>query len=920
MRPARSLVLTWLALAGAALAAEAPPRGGAKPPGGGAEPSGGGAKPPPVVRGEDDPGWEVTFDAGRTWFVIKDRIAVLAGDAWLESRVPGHGLVSLRAQFIVYFLESGVAYAEGDVRLTDAKSALWCERTVYNVKTQYGRAWNVRLAVRGTPGRGAGGRRVGLGEARTAGSGRADEGAEGETKILGGLAGALPEAWYLTAKEVRRDGPERWVAGRSTVTSCSFARPHWRLRASGANFLPGRRAEIFNAVLFAGPVPVFYLPYLLRDLAHDYPWMTASYGHSTEWGHTVLTKWGIDISPERPGLLAPDDLKLDLDWREERGFAYGLGLTYDALPRGGGEAEAYFTRETVLSREDDLERAADALERATAPFVLGDPRRRTDGALLEAARRAALGTDPPSYELDPHRDEDRWRVRAVHHQHFLVAKDPLWEERLPWYDLVAELHAESDRDFLHEYFSDEAKTEPLDSRVLLRRTTNADVLEIGVASRVNGFREQIEELPVARYVVNPRPWGWGIHSDLDLEFGEYRRRFDADSGLDGVESVRFHYRQNWDRPTPAGPFTLTPHLGLDTTWNSKTIDAGDHVLRAAVLYGGEAAARFTGVFPEARLPRLGVAGLRHVVEPRVRFDGVTDPNEDADALYGFDEADDIVRMRRLTMSLDQRLDGRVRAEDGSLSTRPLASLELDLGLYTSGEERRRLNADQMLEPLAAALVLRPEENLSLWSRAAYDLDRGRVERSAGGLTGALGPLGLTLSHRYIEEDDARDVPGSSLGAAELAWQATDRWRTSLYASYEFADESERAEEGHQRTRVALTRDLHCWELTVTYSIDELSDNDSVLVTLSPKARAREIVRASNELVVEPRTESRMPRLDPPPTTPPHPPAPDEQACTCPACRAAAAAAAGRKWESPFGLEEEESSWLTSPSIRAASTR
>ena len=53
------------------------------------------------------------------------------------------------------------------------------------------------------------------------------------TKVLGGLGGALPEAWYLTAKEVRRDGPDRWVAKSPTVTSAAPERVAWASAMAG---------------------------------------------------------------------------------------------------------------------------------------------------------------------------------------------------------------------------------------------------------------------------------------------------------------------------------------------------------------------------------------------------------------------------------------------------------------------------------------------------------------------------------------------------------------------------------------------------------------------------------------------------------------------------------------------------------------
>lgn len=76
--------------------------------------------------------------------------------------------------------------------------------------------------------------------------------------------------WRMRAKEVRLTGRKKLDYRSTRFTSCDVKPAHYHFRASRVTVEPKDHLLARNVVVFLGPVPVFYLPFLYKSLAPEH--------------------------------------------------------------------------------------------------------------------------------------------------------------------------------------------------------------------------------------------------------------------------------------------------------------------------------------------------------------------------------------------------------------------------------------------------------------------------------------------------------------------------------------------------------------------------------------------------------------------------------------------------------------------------
>jgi hypothetical protein len=842
---------------------------------------------------------------------FKGRATVLSGSAHIhvKGRFRGRRLDTLlEAERIVVFhgryRKTGQrelkAWAEGMVRLTDKDGRLLCSELYYDFVTHRGRAQKVRVEL-GKVEEVAARARAPEKAPKSAGGGEVKAGRAGnvlEDRWSIGFGKGQPRKWFLSAPEIRRAGPGRWVLIRPKISNCSFQEPHWCFQASSANYLPGRRVESFNNVLRIGRLPVLYLPYLARDLEHDYPWTQWHFGNSDQWGPYVLSKWGFDL-PSGDWVLRPRNVYLDADWRRDRGFAYGVDLRYDALPHGGGLVDTYFIREDHISGPEDRERAEEEVERREiiysnlrdhgAPKVRGRPKRKYGENLLFFDRRHLDGFNPVNLDERLYDREDRFRVTLRHRQDFLRMHNEFQHRPVYKLDLTLEYHDYSDRDFQREYFRDEYRSGPPPlSYGMLRNQTDVMSMALVVQPRVDHFFDQTEYMPELRLDVPQRPLPGGFFLTWKGSIGRLNRRFDEDAGFENLDAGRAHLRLVASRPVKLGPVAVNPYVGTDQAWYSDHF-RGAGVARGALVYGAESSVRFYGLF-DARSERFNVHGLRHVIEPRISFDGTSAPTQRTWELYDFDERDDLFQQNLASAGLFQKVQVKRRDEKGRLRAADLFGVDCTISGFVDQDEADKYNDGDMLLPLVVRSFVQPTDRIRFWNKLEVDAHGIGLARSSTGVTYSQSDrLALSLSHQTITEDRNREIRGSSYLTARADLALGALYRVAASTRYEFDEPDEDlGEQGLDNLRVELIRNLHCWQIAVGYSTERRDDetNRAFTVTVSPTGRPRNLVKGADQLLLDTPDYSRMPwRAHPgeaagalrvmPPEEPPAPPEEEE---------------------------------------------
>jgi hypothetical protein len=802
---------------------------------------------------------EIQFYAVQQQLLRKEQAAFLSGSAWVASRG-----VLIEAEHIVVWEKQRQIYGQGGVRLTEAGGRLLADEIFYDFGTERGRATGVRLEigkVEEVPGE-----LSTPGELPKIGAG-----------TFGAASSSTPSKWYLTAPEVRRAGPGSWQMIKPRVSSCDFAEPHWCFAATSADYYPGRKVQSYNNVIYLGPVPVFYLPYMARDLSHDYPWTTWQLGKSSKWGYYGLSKWGLDLPHEPSWVVQPQHLKLDADYRQERGWAYGGSIEYDVLPHGRGTFDSYFLREDQISAHDDRERAEDEIERRTlvyqnlrtfgAPKVIGHPKRLFDENLFFVERRTRDGYDPPDLDPDRYAEEQRFALHWVHRQDFLPERNALHDETVYNLDVTVELFDYSDRDFRREYFRNEYRhePEPLTSAVI-RHQGDAGSLWLAVEPRTDPFTTQTERLPELHYDLVPQRLPGGFFASSSADLGYLRHRFDEDSGFEDFEAGRGHMQLVVSRPVNLGPVGFTPYVGTDQTWYSRSREEDD-LVRGAALYGADSSVRLYGTY-DAENDLLNIHGLRHVVEPRLFFRGVSEPTQDAVNILDFDPVDDLAKSNVVGAALSQKLQTKRRGADGSEHVSDLAGINFVASGFVDGDEADRLNEGDKMLPYRVSAFVSPIDHLTVSSSAEIDAHGIGLARYTEGVSYERpGLFKTSLGYTTVVADPDHEIKSSQYLTGSVETRLGPNWLLQASSSYEFErPNAELGEHGYGGGRFALIRSFHCWYLCLDYSIGNLKNDErdrTFGVTITAVSRPANLVKGSDQLLFESPESGLAPWFFPP---------------------------------------------------------
>ena len=211
--------------------------------------------------------------------------------------------IYLEADRVIYDVRLNEVQAYGNIIMTQGDDKYKAESLWYNLDTGRGHAF------------GASGRRKGIfihGDPR-------------ETDV--------PGAELLGHDENRR--PREAIFRNSSMSSCDFPVPHYRIRAKEILLYPQDRVFFRHATLYIREIPVFYMPAYTRSLDESFPW-TFRVGYSSRVGGYLRIAYDYKHAEYEPQFGNEGDmvkknqghLSAYADYFTKRGFGYGAKYKY----------------------------------------------------------------------------------------------------------------------------------------------------------------------------------------------------------------------------------------------------------------------------------------------------------------------------------------------------------------------------------------------------------------------------------------------------------------------------------------------------------------------------------------------------------------------------------------------------------------
>lgn len=427
-----------------------------------------------------------------------------------------------------------------------------------------------------------------------------------------------------------------YVGENAGITTDDSQNPSYWLRAKKTTVFPDDKIVFNNLLVYAGDVPVFWLPYLSQPLDKELGYHFVP-GASSRWGPFLLNTYGIMLGgKENPETGEREGSWLLNRWHMDLMGKRGVGLGADFVDRRVGNIEE--VSGLSLYYLDDL-----APETSTTGVVRGD--------------------------IDP----ERYKVELKHRLKLDFERDAKWQ-------LDSNLTLLSDQYYLEDFDPAVYRTDPAPDNTLgLYRQDDHSLLSLYGRFRLNDFyradtrspeiafdrvRAPLFDSPVLHEgnlsfavigekaadlaqdtIINPLlqlgpgdPSSQALLNRLDpyerelaekyiaLPPGDPQREALRTQLLD-LSYARFNIYQELSMPLTFGDFFhLTPQAGLGyTRYDSANwqLDSADRTY----LHGGlEASTKFSKDYGGHNSPEWGLDGLKHIVQPYVNWSVVSTDN------------------------------------------------------------------------------------------------------------------------------------------------------------------------------------------------------------------------------------------------------------------------------------------------------
>jgi LPS-assembly protein len=455
--------------------------------------------------------------------------------------------------------------------------------------------------------------------------------------------------------EYEEDGRQVLVGEDAGITTHDVEKPDFWLRAKETRVYPNDKVTFKNMRLYAGEVPIFWLPYLSQPLDSELGYHFEPGGKSS-WGPYLLNYYGIMLGGERNAETGENKdawllTTFRFDILTRRGVGTGLDLQDKRLEDQGDEikglslyylkdADPTISRSGVTRESISNDRYGIKLQQRQLFDMPDDAEWRADVNLnFLSDRYYREDYEPELYQDDPYPDNtagifrrDQTSLLSLYGR-FRINDFYRSDTRLP------------------EIAFDQARRPLFGLPILHEGTTSVGVIGVEAADfKRSSVIDPLLSLPPG----DPRA------NDLLDQLQGYERELALriralspdDPRIEGLRAqlldsdfTRFHTYQDFSLPMMLGGWlSVTPQAGVGHTRYWSADGPSSSIDRTLLHAGTEVSLKFSKDFGDFQDHGWGLNGLRHVLQPYANW-----------SLLSADSAgEDDPRIDRLTFSTRPR--------------------------------------------------------------------------------------------------------------------------------------------------------------------------------------------------------------------------------------------------------------------------
>lgn len=369
----------------------------------------------------------------------------------------------------------------------------------------------------------------------------------------------------------------------------------------------------------------------------------------------------------------------------------------------------------------------------------------------------------------------------------------------------------SDVDFLKDYFEREyEKDANPPTYFLVTRGMSAGTLSMRGDVRVNRFTSAVDRLPEINYILPARPLlGTNFYWQSNSTFSNLAK-MQASPSDNRQETMRVDTDNQISYPFKLNIFELRPFVGGRQTYYSKMMDrAENNSLRGIFKTGADVSTKFFRVF-DVKTNALGmnINRLRHVVTPSVAYFYTHEPTISSADLVQFDAIDNEVRAHGMTFALDNKLQTKRNGKSVDLLRFVTAS-----DFYLKEDSRRG-----GFNNVRTEMDFKPNDWLALYSDSSYDSLEGHLSTANFDLyvNDPKGRWYTSVGKRFNREVDDQIT-------TEVGYRINQKWFLRTYHRTDVQNGIVKEQE------YALVRDLHEWEMQVSFNETRFEGSEIFLV-------------------------------------------------------------------------------------------
>jgi lipopolysaccharide assembly outer membrane protein LptD (OstA) len=628
----------------------------------------------------------------------------------------------------------------------------------------------------------------------------------------------------MVAEQFRMGKPPVFAAGRGLhgdqtnkvyyatnafFTTDDVSNPAYRIRARHIKIIPGKRIEAYQAVLYAGDVPIFYFPYYSRNLGENANNFNFIPGYRSSYGAFILGSYIWYLNPEL-------NANLHLDYRGKRGPGVGPDFNYNFGRWGEGTLKYYYTHDKDPETNSVL-----------------------DAPVFENRQRVWF-----SYLANPFTNLE---ARAL-------------------------VRYQSDIGVIHDFYPGEYEQDPQPNTLIeVDKFWKNFSLNTLVEPRIDPFYDTVERLPDVqlsgfRQQLGPLPFYYESESSV----GYYDRLFaqtnapNPPGGLTsapGFQASRADTFQQITMPeTLFGWLNITPRIGARLTYYSQASGPGattDEAFRQFFNTGAEVTFKVSRLWSGVHSKALELDGLRHIVAPSANYVYISQPNYTPNQLPQFDYQLPSLEIMPIEFPEYNSID--------SINGQNVLRLGLQNKLQTKRKGQVQdflswqLFSDWRLQPapgqttfsdVYSTLTLRPRSWITFESMTQYNPNTNQLDLAFYNVTFQPNDVWSWSIGQYYLRSNTNAVtpttavgpgynlpvgPGNNLITSRFFFRLNENWGFRATHSYNLLNDT------LQQQYYTIYRDMRSWTAALTAGLlrNEGNPNDfTIAFTFSFKAMPR----------------------------------------------------------------------------------